>query len=234
MQYSNLIFDLDNTLFDFDAGEYQALTELFARHHWPLPADRRQRYLQYNTYLWRQIETGDLTKDELFAQRFKNFIWAEFQVKVGPEIDQEYLNILSHQAQLLPGAEETLKLAKELGFELNVITNGAKLTQEQRLALSGIKPYFKTIIISSEVGLEKPDPQIFATLFDQRDLQKQSSLMIGDGVASDILGAQNFGIDSLWYNLHQDSLPADLAVKYQVANHQQLQTLLRKIAKSER
>lgn len=233
MKYDNLIFDLDNTLFDFDAGEHQALTELFRRHQWSLPDDRRQRYLQYNKGLWRMTERGELTKDQLFQNCFKDFIWAEFSIKIGPEVDQEYLNLLAHQAQLLPGAMETLRLAKELGFEMNVITNGAKLTQAQRLELSGIKPYFNTIIISSEVGIEKPDPQIFATLFEQQHLQKQGSLMIGDGVASDLTGAQQFGIDSLWYNIHQETLPKELSVKYQVMNHDQLQATLRKIAKSD-
>lgn len=89
MKYDNLIFDLDNTLFDFDAGEHQALTELFRRHQWSLPDDRRQRYLQYNKGLWRMTERGELTKDQLFQNRFKDFIWAEFAIKIGPEVDQE-------------------------------------------------------------------------------------------------------------------------------------------------
>lgn len=211
MRYQQLIFDVDNTLLNFSAGETVALTTLFEKHGIAPTPSLVAAYQRYNTSLWRQIEAGALTKDELFAKWFVTFFKEQLGQTVGPEVDQEYLGYLGTQHELMPGAMAMLKQAQ---------------VQKSRLSESGLVPLFSSVLVSETVGVEKPDPVIFERFFATSEVAPEQSIMIGDGLPSDIVGAHKAHLASVWYNPRRVANTSGVTLTVTVANHQELTDLL--------
>lgn len=149
MQYKQIIFDVDDTLIDFAATENYALRSLFNRHHWELNADLQKQYHSYNQGLWRQLEQGKLTYEDLSEMTFHDFIKEHFGLEIdGKKTMDEYRSYFGQAHKLLPGVEDTLKFAKKAGYKLTVLSNGEKFMQNHRLELAGIKDYFDLIVTS--------------------------------------------------------------------------------------
>ena len=204
MRYQQLIFDVDNTLLNFSAGETVALTTLFEKHGIAPTPSLVAAYQRYNTSLWRQIEAGALTKDELFAKWFVTFFKEQLGQTVGPEVDQEYLGYLGTQHELMPGAMAMLKQAQ---------------VQKSRLSESGLVPLFSSVLVSETVGVEKPDPVIFERFFATSEVAPEQSIMIGDGLPSDIVGAHKAHLASVWYNPRRVANTSGVTPTVTVANH---------------
>lgn len=211
MRYQQLIFDVDNTLLNFSAGETVALTTLFEKHGIAPTPSLVAAYQRYNTSLWRQIEAGALTKDELFAKWFVTFFKEQLGQTVGPEVDQEYLGYLGTQHELMPGTMAMLKQAQ---------------VQKSRLSESGLVPLFSSVLVSETVGVEKPDPVIFERFFATSEVAPEQSIMIGDGLPSDIVGAHKAHLASVWYNPRRVANTSGVTPTVTVANHQELTDLL--------
>lgn len=211
MRYQQLIFDVDNTLLNFSAGETVALTTLFEKHGIAPTPSLVAAYQRYNTSLWRQIEAGALIKDELFAKWFVTFFKEQLGQTVGPEVDQEYLGYLGTQHELMPGAMAMLKQAQ---------------VQKSRLSESGLVPLFSSVLVSETVGVEKPDPVIFERFFATSEVAPEQSIMIGDGLPSDIVGAHKAHLASVWYNPRRVANTSGVTPTVTVANHQELTDLL--------
>jgi len=203
MKYDILVFDADETLFDFKKAERMALektlihmgiryNELF---HLPL-------YKEINTAIWKELEDGQITQKKLKIERFTRYAKALELEYDSVEFAKNYMGFLSEGSYLYENALELIKTLSE-SHELIMITNGLKVVQENRIKKSVLAPYFKSIIVSEEVGVSKPDVQIFKSTFEgYTDLKKERVLMIGDSLTSDIQGGINFGIDTCWYNSH--------------------------------
>ena len=203
-----------------------ALTTLFEKHGIAPTPSLVAAYQRYNTSLWRQIEAGALTKDELFAKRFVTFFKEQLGQTVGPEVDQEYLGYLGTQHELMPGAMAMLKQAQRLGYQLGIITNGVAKVQKSRLSESGLAPLFSSVLVSETVGVEKPDPVIFERFFATSEVAPERSIMIGDGLPSDIVGAHKAHLASVWYNPRRVANTSGVTPTVIVANHQELTDLL--------
>jgi len=200
MAYKWILFDADGTLFDYDAAEFNALKLSFVSFKLPFAKDYLDLYRQFNKVLWDNFERGETTIPLLKTQRFK-LLLEELGVKTDPQLfSSTYLNHLSKQTDLIEGAIEIVQnLYKK--FSLVLITNGIKEVQRSRLSLSPINEYFFDIIISDEVGAAKPDKRIFEIAHSRMNSpDKDSILMIGDNLGSDIKGGNAFGIDTCWYN----------------------------------
>lgn len=188
-----------------------ALTTLFEKHGIAPTPSLVAAYQRYNTSLWRQIEAGALTKDELFAKWFVTFFKEQLGQTVGPEVDQEYLGYLGTQHELMPGAMAMLKQAQ---------------VQKSRLSESGLVPLFSSVLVSETVGVEKPDPVIFERFFATSEVAPEQSIMIGDGLPSDIVGAHKAHLASVWYNPRRVANTSGVTPTVTVANHQELTDLL--------
>ena len=201
MQYKQIIFDVDDTLIDFAATENYALRSLFNRHHWELNADLQKQYHSYNQGLWRQLEQGKLTYEDLSEMTFHDFIKEHFGLEIdGKKTMDEYRSYFGQAHKLLPGVEDTLKFAKKAGYKLTVLSNGEKFMQNHRLELAGIKDYFDLIVTSEEAHYSKPDEHAFNYFFSRTEIGPNETVFFGDGLQSDILGAEKYGFDSIWYN----------------------------------
>lgn len=205
MTYKTLLFDVDDTLLDFQATEDQALRKLFKDYQLELTPALKASYQALNHALWKKYELGELTQTQVVNTRFADFFLQQGKKVDGIAMERCYRSYLGEGHDLLGNSAQVIaELAKE--YELYIVTNGAAKTQHQRLAASGLKGYFKDIFISEEIGCQKPQPEFFQYAFGKIPrFDPRAALIIGDSLTSDILGGVNAGIDTAWMN------PASLA-----------------------
>ena len=224
MPYKWLLFDVDNTLLDFEQTEALALEQSFAQHGLPFPDSAKRRYHEINQSYWQRLERKEITPEVIRAGRFQDLF-----TELGLSFDAErfadsYLMQLGQQAPLIDGAMELLE---ELNgrYQLGIITNGLANVQHPRLERSGLKPHFATVIISEEVGVAKPDARIFDIAFSRMNQPaKNEVLIIGDSLSSDIIGGINYGIDTCWFN--PNGKTTDLPITYEIKSLHQLNEIL--------
>jgi 2-haloacid dehalogenase len=228
MKYDILIFDADETLFDFKKSEreafYNALLELKIETpevHYPI-------YQTINTAIWKEFEQGLINQQDLKIERFKRLV-DHLHLNLKPEaIAKSYMKHLREASFLF---EDSFVLIQELSkdYELYMITNGLKDVQENRICKSIIAPYFQSIVISEVVGVSKPNPKIFELTFHHmNDLDKRKVLMIGDSLTSDIQGGINYGIDTCWYNPHKKVNQTEIQPTYEITSLLEIKHVLTK------
>jgi 2-haloacid dehalogenase len=200
MKYSTILFDLDGTLFDYDAAETQALINIFNDFDLPFFNSNIETYRKLNAILWLQFEQGLITQDVIKVLRFKQLgeaLKLDFDAE---KFGYRYLEHLSEGTQLIDGAAELIKFLSQR-TDLVLITNGLSIVQRPRIKNSGLDKYFEEIIISEEVGSAKPDAKMFDIAFERLDFpDKKKTLIVGDSLTSDIAGGSNYGIDTCWFN----------------------------------
>ncbi|MCQ2556830.1 YjjG family noncanonical pyrimidine nucleotidase [Ligilactobacillus equi] len=201
-KYKYLLFDIDDNLLDFQASEDIALGKMFTYVGLEDSPEVRARYHRYNRAMWSSLEKGYISREYLFLKRFASFLDKIYDIQVdNPQtLDDKYQTWLSQEHRLIPGALETLQTLKTQGYHLYVVTNGVASTQKQRLKDSGLNQYFEKVFISEEIGAQKPALAFFDYVFAHSEAKREESLVLGDTLSSDILGANNAGIDSVWFN----------------------------------
>ena len=200
MNYQWLFFDADGTLFDYDQAEASALEGAFRDFLLPFDAQSSDVYRRINHQIWLDFENGQITAEVLRVRRFERLFEA-LHIRVSPvEFSERYLQNLAWASDLMTGAEETVQ-ALHGKYRLAIITNGLKEVQRSRLERSGLAGYFDVVAISDELGVAKPDPRFFAAVFEQiGNPEKESVLVIGDSLTSDIQGGIRVGLDTCWFN----------------------------------
>jgi putative hydrolase of the HAD superfamily len=207
MKYKHLFFDLDHTLWDFDANSRLALEELYheleLRDRGINDFDRfHKNYLQHNEKLWDRYRNGFIKVDEL---RWKRMWLALLDFKIADEplarnMGVRFLDLLPTRKLLFPHTTELLDYLAERNYQLHLITNGFEKTQHQKLKSSGLDKYFVKVITSEGSNSLKPHKEIFDYAFQQTGALTADSIMIGDSIDVDILGALNAGIDQVHVN----------------------------------
>ncbi len=225
-KYKYLLFDADNTLFDFAACERAALFATFKNAGIILDDEKIACYSRINDSFWKALERGEVTKEALRYKRFESFC-AEYGFKLDArEIASEYLRLLGLQIEMMDGAVETLEYYSPK-YELYLITNGIKSVQTSRLAKSGLYKYFLNVFISEELGAEKPSKAYFdAVAAAIHDFNKDEALIIGDSLTSDIRGGINYGIDTCWMNINGAEVPEDMDITYTVKSLFELKNII--------
>ncbi len=226
--YRFILFDLDNTLFDFTRSEKEsielALTELgfkgFDRKvHLPL-------YRETNKRIWKEFEEGTIEAEELKIERFRRYLG-----NIGSSLDpslvsRTYLNALSESVYVFPGVPELLRRLAER-FSLSIVTNGLTSVQKPRIAASQISPYFRSILISEELGIAKPDPEFLRLAMETLGAEdRREVIIVGDNPSSDIAGGMNAGIDTVWYNPSGKEIDPHFKPTYTVSSLEEIPGLL--------
>lgn len=202
----HIFFDLDHTIWDFDRNAEETLNELYTTYKLDelglkSCTDFIAKYTENNHQLWADYHLGKITKDFLRAERFnKTFIELGIHPDVVPhQFEDDYVSISPTKTNLFEGAENVLSYLQQK-YKLHIISNGFKETTLTKMNLSGLNPYFSNVIISEDVGVNKPNPIIFEYALDKAKAFKEESIMIGDSLEADIYGALNFGMDAIFFN----------------------------------
>lgn len=198
-----VIFDLDDTLLDFQADEAASLTTILTRYQVPDLAVAKRTYQAHNQRVWQKIERG-ADRTNLLNQRFQ-LVLGQLGIAVdGPAVQREYDHLLGQGFQTLPGAAALLTHLRQAGLTLLVGTNGVHDTQLSRLQGAGLAPDFDHVFISETVGYAKPDRRFFDAIFHAYPtLTTANTVMVGDSIRSDVIGAHNAGLPAIWFNPHQ-------------------------------
>ena len=214
MRYPVVFFDADDTLFDFEKTKQTALEALFEEAGFPRSEALTAAYERINRQLWREFEQGKVDQATLKVARFSRFCEAT-GLAADPEwLSVRYVHHLSQGTDLLPGAEALVRTLHGQ-VRLALITNGLQAVQRPRFAKSLICEHFEVIVVSEEVGVAKPNPEIFRIAWEQMGCPDRSGiLMVGDSLASDMQGGNNFGIATCWYNPNRHPLPAEPKVDH--------------------
>lgn len=228
LRYKHLLFDLDHTLLDFNRGEEVALTQFLEFMNVEDIQAFKDVYRPLNQGMWKDLEKGLITKKELINTRFSK-TFAHFGREVdGHEMALCYQEFIGKQGQIFEGADRLLQELVECGYQLYAATNGVTYIQENRLQNSPIQSYFTQVFISEQMGTQKPAADFYEKIAEQIGcLDMASFLMIGDSLTADIQGANNVGMDSVWYNPEQVSLTGPAQPTYTVSNYQQLLDILK-------
>ena len=202
---TDIFFDLDHTLWDFDKNSNLTFIKIFALNELDIDIDIFLRaYHPINASYWDLYRENKISKDKLRFNRLADtFRKLKIQVEdtMINKLSYDYIDNLTDFNNLIPGAIEILEYLDNK-YNMHIITNGFKEVQERKLKESTITKYFKTIIISEEVGYKKPNPIIFNYALEKANAVNTTSLMIGDSYQADILGALNVGINAILFNYH--------------------------------
>ncbi|MCG6186079.1 YjjG family noncanonical pyrimidine nucleotidase [Maribellus maritimus] len=208
-KYKHIFFDLDNTLWDFEKNSKNAMEIAFAHFfdNTQLPfAEFFETYSRINDYLWDEYKKRNIQKKELIFLRFKQTFSTHKLSGVDPEeMNSFYLDEMAKQKDLKVGALEILQYLKQKSYILHIITNGFKEVQYKKMETSGLMPFFKNIFVSEDVKVPKPGFEIFEYAIKSSNARKLECLMVGDDWHVDIIGANQFGIDSIYIPLDKHS-----------------------------
>ncbi len=204
---TDVFFDLDHTLWDFERNSALTFKKILSENSVSVGLnDFLKVYVPINFEFWKLYREGKITKNELRFKRLK----ITFDT-LGYSISNETVNVLSDQYiahlpsynHLFPNTIEVLDYLKP-NYKLHIITNGFQEIQQRKLHGSNIYNYFGHIINSEMAGVKKPDPIIFRLALDRAKVLPQNSLMIGDSLEADILGAKSVGLHTLHFNANNE------------------------------
>lgn len=203
-----LLFDLDETIFDFHRAEEFALGEAFRGLDTSVPEGYLEHYRRVNAEMWRKYERGEIDNEGLRVERFRRFLEDQGIAADPVAFGELVIAGLGRASFMFEGAKELLQDLRG-PYRIAAITNGLPEVQRSRLSLAGIAELFEYVAISEEVGFMKPHPEIFATVFERLPgVRPERSLIIGDSLSSDIAGGRAFGLRTCWANFRGAATPA--------------------------
>ena len=205
----DIFFDLDHTLWDFDKNSMLAFKRVFKKFKITIEFDAFLKiYEPINVEYWKKYREDKVSKENLRRGRLiDSFIFFDliYTTEKIDEIADAYIQELPFDNHLFEGAVEILDYLI-LKYKLHIITNGFEEVQHKKLKNSGIDHYFSTVTTSEEVGLKKPNPKVFLTALNKANSLPAQSVMIGDSLEADILGANNIGMQTIFYNYRNESI----------------------------
>lgn len=223
-----VLFDLDNTLLDFSQAEKIAVSKTLEHFHIRPEISVLKRYSELNLAQWKLLEQGKLNREEVKLRRFQ-LLFKELDTDASAsEAARLYESLLAHGHYFMEGAEELLETLYGK-YRLYLVTNGTLSVQKGRLKSANISHYFGDIFISEELGYNKPSPEYFDCCFSRiPHFRRETAVIIGDSLTSDIQGGINAGIRTIWF--HPDQEKADKIIPdYEVHRLSDLPALLSEI-----
>ena len=205
-KYKHIFFDLDRTLWDFETSALEAFEIIFKKYNLydiglKSGKEFHDAYTFHNEKLWNLYRIGEISKEVLKGKRF-HLTLQEFGVsnkQLAENIGEDYTTISPKLVNLFPNSIEILEYLHDK-YNLHIITNGFSEVQAVKLKSSGMDKYFQNVITSEEAGVKKPDLRIFKYALHKTNANSGESLMIGDDYEVDIVGAQNVGLDQVYFN----------------------------------
>jgi len=230
MKYKNLFFDLDDTIWAFSQNARDTFEEVYQKYSFDRYFDSFDHYYtlyqQRNTELWIEYGEGKITKDELNRQRFfypLQAVGVEDEA-LAEQFSKDFFAIIPTKSTLMPHAKEVLEyLAPK--YNLYILSNGFQELQCHKMRSAGIDRFFKKIVLSDDIGILKPWPEIFHFALSATQSEVHDSLMIGDSWENDVIGAKGVGMHQVFYNVTgKEELP--FQPTYHISNLKELMQIL--------
>ncbi|NMM61707.1 noncanonical pyrimidine nucleotidase, YjjG family [Clostridium sp. P21] len=228
MKYKIIIFDADETLFDFKKSERHAFKNAMLEFNIEYDENYHLKiYSDINKAIWKEFEKRLITQEKLKVERFKRL-----SDKLNLEFDEvkfakSYMKHLANASFLY---DDSISLVENLhkSYKLSIVTNGLTDVQNKRIRKSTIAKYFQDIVISEEAGVSKPDSKIFElALNNLKHTDKSKVLIVGDSLTSDIQGGINSGIDTCWLNSNKIANTTKFKPTYEISNLMELKDILK-------
>ena len=226
----NILFDLDDTIFDFKMAEKIALKKTLKQLGLDPTEEIMARYSIINQAQWRLLEEGKIEREELKSRRFK-LLFEEYGANASEfEAAALYGELLGVGHYYIDGARELLE--KMCGkYDLYIVSNGTTSVQKGRIASSDLEKFVKVIFISQEIGVNKPAKEFFDFCFSHMENQdRAASVIIGDSLTSDIQGGANAGIASIWFNPQGKENHTGIYPDYEIRFLKEIPALIEKIS----
>ncbi len=229
-KYKFILMDSDLTLLDFPAE----LTVAIEKAYYHLGLDKQRAYSDEmkvlyeicNDRWWAKLEKDECTKDELFIGRFVDFL-SEAKLDADPVLfNKLYFDYLEQGGQALPGALEAVeRLSRD--HEVYIVTNGYKQSAVPRLMHAGFGDYIKAVFVSEDIGFIKPQPEYFQYVIEHiPGFDRKAAVVVGDSLTSDIAGANNAGLDSIWFNPSMKKNTANTPCSHEVHSYDEMLNIL--------
>lgn len=229
-RYNHIFFDLDRTLWDFDASAQDTFQMMFKKYQLqekgvPSVEEFKKKYDVHNDMLWSWYRKGEILKEVLNIRRFElslaDFGIHDHNIAIG--MSEDYVKVNPDRAFLFPGTLEILEYLAPR-YPLHLITNGFQEVQEQKFRIARFDRYFKTVTTSEEAGSKKPEPAIFHYALKKAGSLASESIIIGDDLKVDIVGARNIGMDQVYFNPEKSE--HDEAATYEISCLKELKNIL--------
>ena len=216
MRYLDLFIDFDDTLNDTHGNAVIALEELFQHFQlgqwFPDAQVFYDAYWQANIDLWTRYSREEITRDFLIVERFRRPLCVSKELRAKSEesasafrdyclqVSDKFLELCANKPGTVDGAHELVAYLRDKGYQMHICSNGFHEVQYKKLAACGLRDYFQTIILSEDAGVNKPSPQFFEYALKASGASRETTLMIGDNLQTDILGAKEAGFDTIFFN----------------------------------
>ena len=214
--HRNIFIDLDDTIWDFTANSHVSLEimyrDLDIARIYPDYDAFSSAYYAKNSELWALYHHGKIEKDFLIIERYAHLLrtigYNDIDNRLAQRMNEYYLDTLALQTQLVPYAIELLDYLTRRGYNLYILSNGFIEVQHKKLQSAGIEDYFERIVLSDEIGINKPDRRLFDYALEVTHSQAADTLMIGDNYDADILGAMQAGWGQIYFDRNHRGITA--------------------------
>ncbi len=235
--HRNFLFDLDQTLLDFHASERMALEIVVTKNGLKFTDEVYDHFKAKNKSLWLELEKGTINRTELFTIRFNDlFDFCEGDsTGLDPlEVNADFIRTMSVNGVPMPGALEFVrKLREEIpGARIYIASNGATINAQGRMASTGLDKFIEHLYISEDMGVNKPEKEFYDICLEGIGVPRETCIMVGDSLSSDMLGAKNAGITSVWFmpDGDVDAAVREYDIDYCASNYGELFEVLKKWA----
>lgn len=231
MKYSTIFFDLDDTILDTQQNSKDAISEIYTDYkydnYFPTFDDFYTRYQSVNLHLWDLYEQNLIGKDHLMSERFSKTLegYTDITKEQSLDINQDFMGRVSSRKNIINGAKEILDYLQPR-YNMYVLSNGFQEVQDKKIHNAGVGHYFKKVILSDQVGKNKPHPIIFDYALQQAGVSKGDCIMIGDNINTDIIGAKNSGMDQVWFNPKKVADSNGISPSYTIESLDELRCIL--------
>ncbi len=228
--YSCILFDLDHTLWDFETNSHQTLQELY--HYYEIEsrgvesfASFYNTFVEINTRLWELYDLGKITREKIRFERFHGIL-SHLGVEdneLSLTLSDEYVLRSPKKSGLIPNALEVLEYLRPR-YPMTIVTNGFEEIQYTKMASSGLTSYFKNVVTSARAGYKKPAKEIFQFALTEGGFEAHEAIMIGDNLLTDIGGAHNASVDTIFFN--PNKIQHEENPRYEIHDLKQLMEIL--------
>lgn len=227
-RYKAILWDLDQTLLNFDLSMDHAIRAVFKRFGLAINDAIVAQYDAINRSYWNRLELGEITKEEVKTGRFRTLLKELGIYHISPEeIAAIYQEELGSVFFYMDGARELVTKLREMGYRQYVVTNGVNSTQANKMRLSGLDQIIDGVFVSELMGYPKPMKEYFDACFAALpDVKREECILVGDSLTSDMRGANNAGITACWFNPEGRGKDIDVKTDHEIRRLDELLSIL--------